>query len=89
MVNVVSDDSAKINDMIRNDVDMFHEIYKIIGGFEKLESDDMDSVKELFFKLHMKLLELDHQKNQQLELIEKLRNDRSYVYHLLKENEGV
>lgn len=94
VMNVESENSDKISEMIRNDVDMVWDIANTLFNLKGIVEDadvisDIDKVWSLVLLLHKKLLMLDQQNNQNSELFEKLYDDKKIVFHLLNENKQV
>lgn len=92
--NVESENSDKISEMIRNDVDMFFDIGKTLSKIKDIFSDEdvsaeVNSVMILLLELHQKLLLLENQNLQHHKLISEMFNDSKLIYHVIKENKDV
>lgn len=92
--NVESENSDKISEMIRNDVDMFFDIDKTLSKIKDIFNDEdvsaeVNSVMILLLEIHQKLLLLENQNLQHHKLISEMFSDSELIYHVIKENMGV
>jgi hypothetical protein len=89
--SVESENSDKVSEMVRNDVDMFYDIDVILRKIRTLSDEgkfveDVDVVRSLVLELHHKLLLMDHLNHQHLNLMKELFDNTKLVYHVLKQN---
>ncbi len=91
--NVEYDNSEKISELVRNNVDIFSEVYSAlnhlqdnISSSEDDLSEDIINVKELILKLHSKLLLVDKHYNDISKFLDELSDDKKLMWNSIRVN---
>ena len=92
--NVESENSDKISEMIRNDVEMFFDIDRTLSKIKEISTDEdvsaeVNSIKILLLELHQKLLLLENQNIQHQKIVSEMFNDSELIYQVIKNNKGL
>ena len=95
--NVESDNSDKISKLVRDNVDVFFEIYQILNNLQDViqNNSDIDSedvsefildVKGDILELHNKLLQVDQQYEDIVESLKQVFNDKEMMLNCIRVN---
>lgn len=92
--SVEYDNSEKISEVVRNNVDILFDIDSTLKKIKKISDsaevdEDVDVVKDLILELHLKLLNLDSHNNQHLKIVDELFSNTKLLYYVIKENKEV
>ena len=91
--NVEYDNSEKISELVRNNVDIFSEVYSALNNIQDNISssgddlsEDIIHVKELILKLHSKLLLVDKHYNDISKFLDELSDDKKLMWNSIRVN---
>lgn len=91
--NVEYDNSEKISELVRNNVDIFSEVYSALNNIQdniSSSGDDLSKdiihVKELILELHSKLLLVDKHYNDISKVLDELSDDKKLMWNSVMSN---
>ena len=91
--NVECDNSEKISELVRNNVDIFFEVYSTLNNIQDNISssgddlsEDIIHVKELILELHSKLLLVDKHYNDISKFLDVLSDDKKLMWNSVMSN---
>ena len=86
IVNVECDNSDKISEIVRSNVDLFYDLYSTLKNLQNIsdESFDVDIVRELILELHQKLLEIKKHYDDFDKCLDVVSDDSKLMYNSLQ-----